>query len=191
MFLNKHSRNTNNRLRRPWTQELCPYMNVIPEPAAQRGGAGLRIAVLDAAEFHTVMDRVRFGGRIPPVCRSMRAIMQLSSHSEIVLCCVDRLHPQDNSEQQRIFKTVEEMALPLEAKGQMLELLGREITIDELVQGAGSLELKSERCLASCLAVELDHPAEFAHLNQLADYPFSRTRLVYLKVASVCPDSPQ
>jgi uncharacterized membrane protein YebE (DUF533 family) len=74
----------------------------------------------------------------------------------------------DSAEQQRIFKTIEEMDLPLDAKGQVFELLGRDISIDELVQGVDSLELKSELYLASCLAVELDHPAEFAYLNQLA-----------------------
>lgn len=74
----------------------------------------------------------------------------------------------DQVEQQRIFNAVEEMDLPNEIKGMMFDLLQQEITVEELIQGVDKLEQKSELYLASCLAINPDHPSETAHLDQLA-----------------------
>jgi uncharacterized membrane protein YebE (DUF533 family) len=74
----------------------------------------------------------------------------------------------DQVEQQRIFNAVEEMNLPNEMKGMVFDLLQQEITVEELVRGLDKVEQKSELYLASCLAINPDHPSEKAHLDQLA-----------------------
>ena len=74
----------------------------------------------------------------------------------------------DQVEQQRIFNAVEEMDLPNEMKGVVFDLLQQEIAIEELVRGIDRVEQKSELYLASCLAINPDHPSEKAHLDQLA-----------------------
>lgn len=74
----------------------------------------------------------------------------------------------DQVEQQRIFKAVEEMDLPNEMKGMVFDLLQQDITVEELVRGIDKVEKKSELYLASCLAINPDHPSETAHLDQLA-----------------------
>ena len=73
----------------------------------------------------------------------------------------------DATEQQRIFKAVEQMELPTEAKGIVFDLLQQSIAAEELAVGAASLEQRSEIYLASCLVIEPDHPSEQAYLDQL------------------------
>ena len=74
----------------------------------------------------------------------------------------------DATEQQRIFKAVDQMDLPIETKGVVFDLLRQEISVEELASGAGSIEQKSELYLASCLAIDPDSPSEQAHLDRLA-----------------------
>lgn len=74
----------------------------------------------------------------------------------------------DELEQQRIFKTVEQMDLPMETKGILFDLLRKPISIDELTRGAVNIEQRTELYLASCLVINPDHPSEQAHLDQLA-----------------------
>jgi uncharacterized membrane protein YebE (DUF533 family) len=74
----------------------------------------------------------------------------------------------DTAEQQRIFGAVEQMDMSAEEKGIVFDLLHQPIPLVELVEGADTLEQKSEIYLASCLVINADHPSELAHLNRLA-----------------------
>jgi uncharacterized membrane protein YebE (DUF533 family) len=74
----------------------------------------------------------------------------------------------DDVEQKRIFDAVEQMSLSSEMKGLVFDLLRQPIYIEELAHGAQSMEQKSEVYLASCLAIDLDNPAEYSYLNKLA-----------------------
>jgi uncharacterized membrane protein YebE (DUF533 family) len=74
----------------------------------------------------------------------------------------------DTDERQRIFKAVEEMSLSNEMKGMVFDLLQQQISVEELVRGVSKVEQKSELYLASCLAINPDHPSEKVHLDQLA-----------------------
>ncbi len=66
----------------------------------------------------------------------------------------------DADEQQRIFKAVDEMSLSNEMKGMVFDLLQQQITVEALVSGIDKVEQKSELYLASCLAINPDHPSE-------------------------------
>ncbi len=74
----------------------------------------------------------------------------------------------DNTEQQRIFNAVDKMNLSTEYKGMVFDLLRQQISVEELAKGADSIEQKTELYLASCLAINPDHPSEQAHLDQLS-----------------------
>lgn len=74
----------------------------------------------------------------------------------------------DAEEQQSIFNAVEQMDLNHEMKGLVFDLLRQPIFIEELAHNAVTIEQKSEVYLASCLAINPDHPSEEAHLNKLA-----------------------
>jgi uncharacterized membrane protein YebE (DUF533 family) len=74
----------------------------------------------------------------------------------------------DAKEQGRIFEAVERMDLSIEHKGVIFDFLKQEIPIEGLVRQTPSIETKSELYLASCLVIDLDHPAERAHLDRLA-----------------------
>lgn len=73
----------------------------------------------------------------------------------------------DASEQQRIFNAVEEMDVTMEVKGVIFDLLQQTITVEELAAGMDSIEQKSEVYLVACLVIDVDHPSEQAHLDQL------------------------
>ena len=74
----------------------------------------------------------------------------------------------DDVEHQRIIKAITEMDISAEMKGMVFDLLLQQISIEELVKGTDTIEQKSEIYLASCLAINPDHPAEKAHLERLA-----------------------
>ena len=74
----------------------------------------------------------------------------------------------DAEEQQRIFNAVEQMNLDHQMKGLVFDLLRQPIFIEELAHGAVTIEQKTEVYLASCLAINSDHPSEKAHLDKLA-----------------------
>ena len=74
----------------------------------------------------------------------------------------------DELEQQRIYKAVEQMDLPMETKGVLFDLLRKPISIEELAKGVVNMEQRSELYLASCLVINPDHPAEQSYLDQLA-----------------------
>lgn len=74
----------------------------------------------------------------------------------------------DADEQQRIFEAVEKSSLSASEKGLVFELLQRDIPIFEITSGITGIEMKAEIYLASCLVITPDHPAERAHLDNLA-----------------------
>lgn len=74
----------------------------------------------------------------------------------------------DAEEQQRIFSAVEQMNMSHEMKGLVFDLLRQPIFIEELAHNAITIEQKSEVYLASCLAINPDHPSEELHLGKLA-----------------------
>jgi uncharacterized membrane protein YebE (DUF533 family) len=57
--------------------------------------------------------------------------------------------------------------LSAEEKGIVFDSLQKDISIDELVNGIDSLEIKTEIYLASCLVIDLDQPSERKHLDEL------------------------
>ena len=74
----------------------------------------------------------------------------------------------DEIEQQRIFNAVDQMQLSNDMKAMMFDLLRNPASVEELTQGVHSIEQKSELYLASCMAIDPDHPAELEHLDRLA-----------------------
>jgi uncharacterized membrane protein YebE (DUF533 family) len=75
----------------------------------------------------------------------------------------------DEIEQQRIFDAIHKMDLSTELKALLFDLLSQPITVSELALGAITLEQKTELYLVSCLIIDPDHPAERAHLAELAE----------------------
>lgn len=73
----------------------------------------------------------------------------------------------DADEQQRIFSAVDEMNLSPAMKGAILDMFNQPLDMNQLAQGAATLEQKSELYLASCLVIELDDNREYAHLAEL------------------------
>lgn len=73
----------------------------------------------------------------------------------------------DAREQQHIFQAVEKMNLSAEEKGIVFDSMQKDISIQELVNGIDSLEIKTEIYLASCLVIDLDQPSERKHLDEL------------------------
>ncbi len=74
----------------------------------------------------------------------------------------------DADEQTRIFDAVERMNLPADQKGIVFDYLRSDISAREIASAVTSLEHKSEVYLASCLAIDPDHPRERAYLDELA-----------------------
>jgi uncharacterized membrane protein YebE (DUF533 family) len=74
----------------------------------------------------------------------------------------------DAEEQKKIFQAVDQMELSGDAKAMLFDLLNKDITIEEIASGANGLEQKTELYLASCLAINPDHPSEQVHLENLA-----------------------
>ena len=75
----------------------------------------------------------------------------------------------DASEQQRIYAALEKMDLSMEHKALIFDLLHQPITVSEIALGAINLEQKTELYLVSCMIIDPDHPAERAHLTELAE----------------------
>ena len=74
----------------------------------------------------------------------------------------------DADEQKRIFEAVEKTSLSPAEKGLIFEFLQNDIPVFEITTGVSGIELKAEIYLASCLVITPDHPAERAHLDNLA-----------------------
>lgn len=75
----------------------------------------------------------------------------------------------DASERQRIYDALGKMDLSMEHKALIFDLLHQPITVSEIALGAINLEQKTELYLVSCMIIDPDHPAERAHLTELAE----------------------
>ncbi len=73
----------------------------------------------------------------------------------------------DETEQERIFNSVDGLQLNADEKAMVLDLLRYPATVAELAQSVTSLEQKSEVYLISCFAIDADHAHERAHLQEL------------------------
>ncbi|GGG49239.1 protein YebE [Pseudohongiella nitratireducens] len=74
----------------------------------------------------------------------------------------------DASEQTAIFQQVESMSLDAEAKACIFDCLSKPVSLAELSEGVGTMEEASQIYVVSRLAIDLDHPAEKAWLDALA-----------------------
>jgi uncharacterized membrane protein YebE (DUF533 family) len=75
----------------------------------------------------------------------------------------------DSAEQAAIFKQVEEMGLDTESKAFVFDALSRPVDVAALAASVNGVEQASEVYLVSRLAIDVDHPAERAHLEVLAN----------------------
>ena len=74
----------------------------------------------------------------------------------------------DDTEQNRIFDTVDGMPSSGEFKHMMMDLLRSPITIEDLVLETNGVEQKTEVYLISCFAIDEDNEAERLYLQRLA-----------------------
>ena len=74
----------------------------------------------------------------------------------------------DPIEQQNIFDAVEKMQLNVDEKAVVFDSLRESISIQEIADAVTSVEHKAEVYLAGYMAIDPDHPAEVAYLNELA-----------------------
>lgn len=74
----------------------------------------------------------------------------------------------DGEEQRRISDAIGKLQLDPQSRGELLDLFLQPIPVNEIVDPLESMEQKAEVYLASCLAIDLDHQAEYAHLSHLA-----------------------
>ena len=74
----------------------------------------------------------------------------------------------DQDEQLKISEAIESMNLDASSRYELLDLFTKPISIHDFVADARTVEQKAELYLASCLAINLDHEAEYAHLSKLS-----------------------
>lgn len=75
----------------------------------------------------------------------------------------------DSKEQQQILTEVDKMKLPPEQKAIVFEALMKPTDLQSLTQGINNLEQATELYLASCVAIDPDHPGETEFLKSLAN----------------------
>ena len=75
----------------------------------------------------------------------------------------------DAGEQQKIFGSIEKMNLSVEMKAVVFDLIRHPVSIQELVNGAQSLEQKTELYLVSNMIIDPEKPAEKTYLARLAN----------------------
>jgi uncharacterized membrane protein YebE (DUF533 family) len=74
----------------------------------------------------------------------------------------------DSDERAKISQAIEKMQIDSSEKSQLLELFLNPVSIDDFVGDLNSMEQRAEVYLASCLTIDLDHEAEYAHLSNLS-----------------------
>jgi len=74
----------------------------------------------------------------------------------------------DAQEQEAIFAHVEQAGMDAEAKAFVFDALSQPTDLNAIAASAGTQEQKAELYLATCLAIDPDHPAERAYLEALA-----------------------
>lgn len=112
-------------------------------------------------------DVSRAGAAFTPTADAQRDTLAITIVKAMIAAAKADGHI-DATEQGRIFEAVDGMELPAEEKGLIFDSLRRDIPISELAGAVTSLEQKSEVYLASCLAIDVDHPGERAWLDRLA-----------------------
>lgn len=75
----------------------------------------------------------------------------------------------DAKEQTVIFEQVEKMSLDAESKAFVFDALRKPVDVDALVSSVQGIEQASEVYLVSRLAIDIDHPAERAYIEVLAN----------------------
>lgn len=74
----------------------------------------------------------------------------------------------DSQEQEKIFNQIEKMNLPSEQKSLIFDALMKPIDLNALTNRIQSIEQATEFYMASCLAIDSDHPEEQRYLQSLA-----------------------
>jgi uncharacterized membrane protein YebE (DUF533 family) len=74
----------------------------------------------------------------------------------------------DSQEQERIFSQIEKMNLPSDQKELIFDALMKPIDLNALTNDIQSMEQATEFYLASCLAIDPNHPEEQQYLQSLA-----------------------
>ncbi|RFC65100.1 tellurite resistance TerB family protein [Fulvimarina endophytica] len=74
----------------------------------------------------------------------------------------------DAEEERAIYGKIDEMDMPSDEKGLVMDELRRPRSVDELASAAKTPEIAMEIYTASVLAIDADHPAEKAYLELLA-----------------------
>ncbi len=145
--------------------------------AATYGGAavvgGLAYRALQNWQQNKAQGAAPGAGQVTPSAPEPQALPAHSANFDLALIKAMIAAAKSDGhindiEQQRIFNAIEQMDLSTEMKALVFDLLRQPISVAEIAQGIDSLEEKSEIYLASCLAIDPDHPSELAHLEQLA-----------------------
>lgn len=92
----------------------------------------------------------------------------------------------DNDEQRKIFDAVQQMAIPVEVKGMLFDLMREDIAVADLATEVGDLQQGSEVYLASYMVIDAQGAPENQHLKQLAQslgLPLELTRQLEAQAA--------
>lgn len=73
----------------------------------------------------------------------------------------------DAQEQKLLFEQVERMGLDAESKAFVFDALTQPVDIAAIASAANGIEQATELYLVSCIAIDVDHPAERAYLQAL------------------------
>jgi uncharacterized membrane protein YebE (DUF533 family) len=73
----------------------------------------------------------------------------------------------DASEHKKLFDAIEKVALSADDKATVFDLIGRDITIQEIADSVSSDEHKTEVYLSAYLSIEVDNHSERTFLNKL------------------------
>ena len=74
----------------------------------------------------------------------------------------------DASEHKRLFETIEKLNLTAEDKAAVFDVMGRDISVQEIADSVRLDEHKAEVYISAYLAIEVDEQQERAFLNSLA-----------------------
>lgn len=75
----------------------------------------------------------------------------------------------DAKEQTVIFEKVEKMSLDAQSKAFVFDAWRKPVDLDALVSSVQGIEQASEVYLVSSMAIDIDHPAERAYIEVLAN----------------------
>lgn len=75
----------------------------------------------------------------------------------------------DSQEQTRIFSKIEQMNLPSDQKSLILDCIMKPINRVDLISSVRNEEQAAQLYLASCMAIDIDHPEEQKYLKDLSN----------------------